>query len=25
VMALPMGITRLGRYGPGGCQPDPAL
>ena len=25
VMALPMGITRLGRYGPGGCQPDPTL
>ena len=25
VMALPLGITRLGRYGAGGCLPDPAL
>ena len=25
VMALPLGITRLGRYRNGGCQPDPSL
>jgi prepilin-type N-terminal cleavage/methylation domain-containing protein len=25
VMALPLGITRLGRYRQGGCEPDPSL
>lgn len=25
VMALPLGITRLGRYGAGRCEPDPSL
>ncbi len=25
VMALPLGITRLGRYRNGGCEPDPSL
>jgi hypothetical protein len=25
VMALPLGITRLGRYRSGGCEPDPSL
>jgi hypothetical protein len=25
VMALPLGITRLGRYQSGRCDPDPAL
>ncbi len=25
VMGLPLGITRLGRYRAGGCEPDPAL
>jgi prepilin-type N-terminal cleavage/methylation domain-containing protein len=25
VMALPLGITRLGRYRSGSCEPDPAL
>ena len=25
VMALPIGITRLGRYRNGGCEPDPSL
>ena len=25
VMALPLGITRLGRYSSGSCQPDPSL
>jgi prepilin-type N-terminal cleavage/methylation domain-containing protein len=24
VVALPLGVTRLGRQGPGGCLPDPA-
>jgi type II secretory pathway pseudopilin PulG len=23
VVALPLGVTRLGRQGPGGCRPDP--
>ena len=23
VVALPLGVTRLGRHGPGGCLPDP--
>ena len=25
VMALPLGITRLGRFRDGGCEPDPSL
>jgi hypothetical protein len=24
VMSLPLGVVRIGRYGEGGCRPDPA-